>query len=719
MCTARWLNGMSEIIKTASAPALANKPRLVSIPPMLATLRSYVQEALQPLLRVLFDKMDDHFFELAEKAKIDAEQKIYFKTKKEIRSKRYAIETSCLANINEMFYLVPEIVTHDRRASAEKRIDDISIDTPLFSVLVAFDEIVAKNNAQMQTSLEKVTKQINKLFPEYKLDQYNSPLGIYSVTQIFLWSCDVLMIEPEERIIVLNLFDKYVLRNFEKILTKASQLLLDSEIATLVATKQASDQASKKKFTNAASTTSTKNKETIKKQTREYREQKNNLCSALFNLQKSCFSEVSSKNVQDMADLVKNEAYTLKIDDDSVLGNELQQAMTLIRMLSSFVLSESGSPDLQTWINQLYIPLLKTALIDITVFSSTDHAVRRLLNEIVKAAADIKADSTGRHDLFRRYIVQVIDRIVKEFDQDISLFPELLVDFKTAIDDERKRQSIINARLGDGDVSIARSVKAQVKIDKTIAIISKGKPVPLQIMDFLNESWRLVLTLAYLTGGDKSAGWVNAVQTAETLIDSVLPTSRMMPILKLEKLLTSLKVGLAGTGFTSTEIRTFLAALEALHLRHYQSVRACAEARLATKLSVQLSEVIVDPIEVPVLDSVRPNDAEMDVELLQTKTLPLEDEVSDASKDKRAFAVQCASDLKVDMWLEFYSDAHQKKRVKIAAILHPSQKFIFVDRDGKKIIEKTIDEVVDAIESGELKLLDANSMFGKALLLKR
>ena len=76
------------------------------------------------------------------------------------------------------------------------------------------------------------------------------------------------------------------------------------------------------------------------------------------------------------------------------------------------------------------------------------------------------------------------------------------------------------------------------------------------------------------------------------------------------------------------------------------------------------------------------------------------------------------SELKADMWVEFYPEADQKKRIKIAAILQHPQKFIFVDRDGKKVFDKTADEVVQAIEQDIIKLLDANSLFGRALSVK-
>lgn len=704
-----WLVDMSEATKVTSPPVLADKPRLVSVPPLLITLRDYLQTVLQPLLRTMFEKIDDHFFELAEKAQIDAEQKIYFTAKKEVRSKRRAIEASYLSVMSEVFHLVPEATTADQQSDTEKILSNISIDDPLFRVLVVFDAMADKAATRVQPMLSKVTEQINALLPEYTLDKYNSPLSIYTLTEFFLASCSCLNVEAEEKIIILNMFDKYVLSECEQILNGVHRLLLEGEISSLASVKQSVENA--KEANRQKNTKKSKNNKI-----QDYQAQKNTLLDELFRLQVVCLVDIADKDVRDMADLVKTTTSELAINDELLLG-ELQQAINLMRMLTSFMLSESDSDDLAQWINQLYIPLLKAALIDVTVMSSEGHAVRRLLNEIAKTAIDVKADSVAEEDLYRRHIVQLIDRISKEFDRDLSIFPELLVDFKVVIDDERKRQAIISSRLNEGKTSAARSEKAQSMVDKTIARITKNKQVPIEAMDFLNSSWRLVLMLAYLKEGEKSPEWVEALQTAEVLIDSVLPSSQNDFFGRLPELLNGLQVGMTGAGFTPAEVASFFAELESLHLQHYQPARKRAAQRLSLKPTLLPLEVVSEFTE-ELSTELTSSDDMIDSTSLQSITEQIS-EKTNTLEDKREQAKQCVSELKADMWLEFYADADQKKRIKIAAILQPTHKFIFVDRDGKKIFEKTNDEMIDAIEQGIIRLLDANSLFGRALSVKQ
>jgi hypothetical protein len=236
-------------------------------------------------------------------------------------------------------------------------------------------------------------------------------------------------------------------------------------------------------------------------------------------------------------------------------------------------------------------------------------------------------------------------------------------------------------------------------------------------MDFLNSSWRLVLMLAYLKEGEKSTEWVEALQTAEVLIDSVLPVSENDFFGRLPELLNGLQIGMASAGFTPAEAAYFFSELESLHLQHYQPALKRAAQRLSVKptlLPLEIVSVFAEELSTELTSS----DDMIDSTSLQSITEQISEQAN-TLEDKREQAKQCVSELKADMWLEFYADADQKKRIKIAAILQPSNKFIFVDRDGKKLFEKTIDEMIDAVEQGIIRLLDANSLFGRALSVKQ
>lgn len=712
MKAARWLDDMSETTKAELPLTIANKPRLDTIPPLLASLRDYLQEVLPLLLRAMFEKADDAFFELAEKAEIAAEQKIYFNAKKEIRLKRRTIETTYLSSMREVFHLKPANDPSDQQNETQKILNDSSIDNPMFRVLSALNDMVDRSSKTLDPLLSKVTLQINMLLPDYKLNKYNSPMSIYTFAEQFLFSCGCLNIEPEEKIILLSMFDKYVLNDLDRVLNRAHRLLLDGEIEHLASSKLEIETKQKTLASNK------KNKDDqFREVNKNHSDKRKHLMRQLTALQKESLARIGDFDVKKMNELVCSIAHDLDIENDSAVGVELQQATNLIGMLFNFILSENPSDDLNKWLIQLYLPLLRAVFIDVTVLSRESHAVRRLLNEITKAAALVKLDSSLESDLYRRYISRVIERIIEDFVDDLSIFPELLVDFKAAIDDENKRQKIINNRIKNSNSSIDQLDKARSTVDKKLARLFKGRKVPITVVDFLNQQWSMVMCFLYVEKGEKSIEWNNAIDVAEFVVESVLPENKGGLMYQLPRFLDAISDSMVNIGATPKEISQFLMELEELHLQQYQQTRNRVEKRLASKPTVMPIATTIDVAEESIFESVVPDDLVAN-ESVDNNSSAL-DEEQILKEQRRKDAQECANSLKADMWLEYFPERDKKVRVKIAAILRPAKKFIFVDRDGKKIVEKTIDEMVDSIEKEELKLLDADSIFGKALSIKR
>lgn len=712
MCAAGWLSDMSETTKAESPPTLANRVRLESIPAHMVTVRDYLQEVLPPLLRVMFEKTDDAFFQLAEKAQIVAEQKIYFNAKKEMRVKRRTIEASYLSAMYEVFHLEPETVSLDQQSETQRILNNSSIDDPMFRVLVVLNDMVEKTSKEVKPLLEKVIAQINGLMPGYALDEYNSPLSIYTLSEFFLWSCECLAIETEEKIIVLNMFEKYVLTDIERILNRIHRLLLDGEIANLAIAKQKNTVENNSSELPASTTALPLSDADPVRDDYQYKKQL--LIKQLCELQQESLARVGDINLKQIGDAVNSIAHSLHIESNSVLGKELRQASDLMGMLFGFLLSEAASSELAHWLNQLYIPLLRAVLIDMRVLSSEGHAVRRLLNEIANTSHEVKPNTSIDDDLFRRYISRVVERITKEFDDDLAIFPELLVDFTSAVDDERKRQKIIRERMREIDCSAEALEKAKIIVEKKLARLCKGKKVPIVIADFLHQYWATVLYFAYLKEGDKSPDWNKAIDIADFIVESVLPENKGALLYQLPTVLEDVNIAMQSIGATPSEIAHFFTELELLHLQQYQVARTRAEQRLANKPTEMPVVPITEMIEASVLESI------MLDELTDTVSVsPAEVSQHEVVEDRFVNAQHCVSELRADMWLEFYPEPDHKMRVKIATILKPSQRFILVDRDGKKIAEKTNDEMVNAVAQGALRLLDATSLFGKALALKR
>lgn len=66
-------------------------------------------------------------------------------------------------------------------------------------------------------------------------------------------------------------------------------------------------------------------------------------------------------------------------------------------------------------------------------------------------------------------------------------------------------------------------------------------------------------------------------------------------------------------------------------------------------------------------------------------------------------------------WFEMTGDEGQKFRCRLAAIIRPTGKYIFVNRSGMKVAEETRNSLALAMKSGRLRVLDDGMLFDRAL----
>ena len=71
--------------------------------------------------------------------------------------------------------------------------------------------------------------------------------------------------------------------------------------------------------------------------------------------------------------------------------------------------------------------------------------------------------------------------------------------------------------------------------------------------------------------------------------------------------------------------------------------------------------------------------------------------------------------LRVGSWVEFQEDEEHKLRCKLAAVIKPTGKFIFVNRTGMKVLEKTRMGLAVEFRRSAIRLLDDALLFDRAL----
>src|SRR5690606_6842043 len=142
---------------------------------------------------------------------------------------------------------------------------------------------------------------------------------------------------------------------------------------------------------------------------------------------------VEPVNLRDtLKDLLQNRQQINQVDDDVI---------NLVGMMFDFILDDRNlAAPMKALLGRLQIPMVKVAIADKSFFSKGGHPARRLLNEMAMAALGWQENSeeNQRKDSLFNKMEEVVQRVLSEFDTDISIFGGLLTDFRAFLEKEKR-----------------------------------------------------------------------------------------------------------------------------------------------------------------------------------------------------------------------------------------------------------------------------------------
>jgi len=388
---------------------------------------------------------------------------------------------------------------------------------------------------------------------------------------------------------------------------------------------------------------------------------------------------------------------SVKSGKSRVVGVADEDVINLIAMLFECILDDRNLPDsLKALIGRLQIPMLKVAVLDKSFFSRSSHPARRLLNEIATAAMGWgECDDHERDSLYLR-IEQVVQRLLNDFVDDPAVFSELLADFLAFTSDERRRSELLEQRTRDAEEGRARTELARRRVEQVLNQALLGKVLPQRVVVFVQEAWSQVLLLTCLKHGDQSAEWHADVQTMEQLIWSVQrhdkPDASQRLLALVPGLLKSLRDGLSRSAFDPFATSEFFSELEALHVQLFERPGPKLAPSVDTPVMVEVQqEVVLRTADEGPVDTASVRLPEDDAGLLQV------------------------DQLRLGGWVEFQEDEENTLRCKLAAIIEATGKYIFVNRTGMKVLERSRTGLALEFRRGAVRALDDTLLFDRAL----
>ena len=284
-------------------------------------------------------------------------------------------------------------------------------------------------------------------------------------------------------------------------------------------------------------------------------------------------------------------------------GSPLDQiTVEIVSMVFDYIYSDRRLPDsIKQQLLRLQVVAVKASLLDRSFFARRQHPMRRLIDRISDVGADPDAD-LGRGSPMTEGLARVVDRIVAEFDADLSIFERCLEEIEALARDESERRvaslaAVAREAAMRETLSIAQD-EARTELGRRL-----DKDTPPFVREFLYRWWTQVLARQRADDEGESAvqAWEAAMRVADYLLWSVAP-KQSDEIVRLATVLPGLirrmKDGLARVEIPDSERTAFFDELLRAHAleiaaakRRSQSAPAPAPAAASvsgTSVSVRM-----------------------------------------------------------------------------------------------------------------------------------
>jgi hypothetical protein len=679
---------------------------------------------------------------------------------RDLRLKRKGIERGFLQKVFETFANLNQY-----EIGRAPQLDAVSFDTLALiqndelEETVAIDTMVAKVMSRDAVSLGHLTTRINAMVSK-KLDDKTNPLGPTVLCEYFLEACSRLGVEIKVKLIILKLFEKYVLADLDQLYADTNQQLIDAGVLPELKTAPVR-RKNGPSVTGGRGGASQSGGETSQGQG-GYADEG---VQEVFGVLQELLSQVRGSGVPrreapaDALPISSNDlmrllshmqqrpAFTTAVQDDFDLRNQLEQLLVrasaksgksrvvgevdedvinLVSMLFEFILDDRTLSDsLKALIGRLQIPMLKVAVLDKTFFSRGSHPARRLLNEIAAAALGWAEQDDAQRDSLYQKIESIVQRLLNDFVDDPAIFSELLADFLAFTGDERRRSELLEQRTRDAEEGSAKAELARREVEHALNERLLGKTLPEVVVRLLQEAWSKVMMLTCLKHGVDSPEWQAALNTMDDLVWSVAPhedpEARLRLLELVPGLLKALREGMASAAFDPFSTSEFFSQLENLHVQAFQ--------RFKRPLPETSEETAVDLLpnldgDAPLLEL--PPEEEIEAVAVPAMVEVIEEIVLLAPGENRVQEPEVmlpdddeslarVDSLVVGSWVEFQEDEEHKLRCKLAAVIKPTGKYIFVNRTGMKVLEKTRMGLAVEFRRNAIRLLDDALLFDRAL----
>ena len=561
---------------------------------------------LPPLLAVLFVRLDDALYDLADKATNSRPYPVYFEAMRLIRKQSQAIQASFLRLLRQTADsaaagLLECDLLSDADSETLSRDLSLSQDADLEETL-AVNSLVSKAESRYHAVLLEVNAFLARLLDREQLDMRSNPFGPFAVCEAFRGALKVArQLEPPIKLVIYKVFDKQVMdhlgdfyRHCLDAALAAGHVPAEGPAAGAAALAPARDQGEPGAFRilqdsdgaivldpESVEDTTAVAFETLQDLLVRRRSPAGAPAAAPLLIPtrelQGLLTQLGARVLADGngAGFQVRERLRSALESPGGRPRGLepndQDTLDLVFMFFEHLFEGNVLPDpIKVLLGPVQLPIAKLALLDKGFFSRHEHPARQLLNHIGDSAASwSETDGRGPETLYGM-IERVVERLILDFDGDCRLFAQMDRFFVAYVAHDQARTREAEALVLAGVRPAAEGTAQQAVAAALEAALIRYAQVPAVVESILREGWQQVMLATYQGGGAASPDWRGVLDLVDRLLWSVQPKThseeRRQLLRRIPEILRALRSRLTAAGCDQRQVARWFKDLQTLHL---------------------------------------------------------------------------------------------------------------------------------------------------------
>ena len=512
----------------------------------------------------------------------------------------------------------------------------------------------------------RFTTRLNSLLTNIEIDESNDPLDPAQIGEAIKLAILPLGMSSNGYLTVYRKFNQHIFQQFELILEQANQLLIARGILPELQI-------------------SGRNKDDMR--TRQgYGGESDRAEDRKFSIQTDAQNQVSNR--QQVFSLLQS----LLHDDPhkKAMSSHVHDTIEISDLLFQAIWDDETVPEpIRQLVGRTSFSVLKIALDDNSFWENPRHPARALLNEVANIGNTLLLSEEIEGSPLYNKAGEIINRMAFQCEGDKRLISKLLQELVEYHHQHPagNRQSQPASEENSNKICETRRAQASAYATRKLTECIPRHGVPQSVRQFLEGQFKTYLVEVFLAKGPCAESWKPIRNTIDLLLWSVKPDKSEEDKQKLEKinprLISNLEKALQIARVNSVESTVLLRQLHAAQQSSFEPALEREEESNETAHTSGSSE------EPPVKD--------------------------DFDQPVNLRSIKAVEKLPVGIWLEFIVDRSHSIRCTLAARITAPDRLIFVNHQGVKVVEKTLEGLAQEIQAGTARVVADTTLIDRAI----